>query len=114
MADNGRGGGAGWFIMGLLIGVAGTLVTQKFVQSGGQASQNASAASAPSAAAPAVAATAASDAKPKLVMHQGGLSGARPASAAAVAITQSPDDIADDAAAAGATSRGPRTTPPTN
>ena len=38
MADkDGRGGGLGWFIVGLLIGVAGTLAMQRFVQSGGPA-----------------------------------------------------------------------------
>ena len=115
MADkDARGGGAGWFIVGLLIGVGGTLLTQRFIQSGGQTSQTASVASSATAAAPASAAPAAGDAKPKLVMHQGGLSGAHAASAAAVTVDQSPDDIADDAAAAGATSRGTRTAPPTN
>jgi len=78
MADKeGRGSGAGLFVVGLLIGVAGTLIS----------------------------------AKPKLVMHQGGLSGAKPSSAAAAVVNdQSPSDVADDAAAAGMTSR----TPPTN
>jgi len=107
MADkDGRGGGAVWFIAGLLIGVVGTLITQRFVQAGGQNTQSEPVSS---SSAPAVSSEAASSAKPKLVMHQGGLSGAKPASAAAAAVNdQSPSDVADDAAAAGMTSRTPQ------
>jgi len=112
MADkDGRGGGAVWFIAGLLIGVVGTLVTQRFVQSGGQSSQDEAISSSP---APAVSSEAASSVKPKLVTHPGGLSSAKSLSAAAAAANddQSPSDVADDAAAAGMTSRAPR--PPSN
>jgi hypothetical protein len=111
MADKeGRGGGAGLFVVGLLIGVAGTLITQRFVQSGGE---NARSETMTNSSTPVVSAQPASGVKPKLVTHQGGLSGAHPASAAAAAVNdQSPSDVADDAAAAGMTSRTPR--PPSN
>ena len=109
MADKeGRGSGAGLFVVGLLIGVAGTLITQRFVQSGGETARGEPTTS---SSAPVATTQVASSAKPKLVMHQGGLSGAKPLSAAAAVVNdQSPSDVADDAAAAGMTSR----TPPTN
>jgi hypothetical protein len=103
MADKGgRVGGLIWFILGLLIGVAGTLGTQRVVQSAGQDTRavDLSSAPAPSDAAPAPVA-----AKPKQLAHEDAASAApRHRSAAS---EQSDSDIADDAAAAGMTSRTP-------
>ena len=112
MADKGGRGssGIGLFIMGLLIGVVGTLVTQKIVTGGGGHSNTLPEATTITPAPE----SADSDAKPKLVVHSGGLSSAKPKSAAAAAVDQSPADVADDAAAAGMTSRTPRQTPPQN
>jgi hypothetical protein len=103
MADReGRGGGAGWFVVGLLIGIVGTLITQMIVQSGAEHGHGEPAVN---SSLPAASSQPVSSAKPKLAAHQGGLSGARAASAAAA--DQSPSDVADDAAAAGMTSRTP-------
>ena len=118
MADKEGRGGFGWFIIGLLIGVAGTLATQRLVLSGGQVSRSSQAAVtptlSPSASGPAAVSAAAGSARPKLTMHEGGLSGAPHMSAAAIATDQSPADVADDAAAAGMTSRAGPSQHPTN
>jgi hypothetical protein len=112
MADKGgRTGGIGLFIMGLLIGVVGTLVTQKIIMGG---SEHGNTLPASTTIVPAPEPGPDSDAKPKLVVHPGGLSSAKPRSAAAAAVEQNPADVADDAAAAGMTSRTPRQTPPQN
>jgi len=104
MADKSSRDGAsglGWFIIGLLIGVAGTVATQKFATfKSSQAIPDATAVAVqpPPPAAP-----------PKLLVHQGGL--AAP-SASPVSATPTPDttgqtaaDVADDAAATGMTAR---------
>jgi hypothetical protein len=107
MADKSSRDGAsglGWFIIGLLIGVAGTIATQKFA-----VFKNSEAASDASVAAVQPPAPATPASPPKLLVHQGGL--AAP-SAAPVAATPTPNttgqtaaDVADDAAATGMTAR---------
>ncbi len=111
------GSGLGWFIIGLLIGVAGTLATQKFaVFKSLEAAPDATQASLQPPAGPPP-----PGAPPKLVVHQGGLYGASaPASDAGepLAVPQdageTPSDVADDAAATGMTARSHPKQPPAN
>ena len=112
------GSGLGWFIIGLLIGVAGTLATQKFaVFKGSDAAPDASSASLQPPAGPPP-----PGAPPKLIVHQGGLygasatSGAGPAEplAAPEGADETPSDVADDAAATGMTARAHPKQPPAN
>jgi len=110
------GGGLGWLIIGLLIGVAGTLATQKFAvfRSNDAAPDITTATLQPPAPA------ALPGPRPKLIVHQGGLS--PPPSVAEAPIiprkpvqtSESPADIADDAAATGMTARVRPQLPPTN
>ena len=112
------GSGLGWFIIGLLIGVAGTLATQKFaVFKTTQTATDATSASLQPPAGPAP-----PGAPPKFTVHQGGLygasalSGAGPAEPSAVpdGADESPSDVADDAAATGMTARAHPKQPPAN
>lgn len=113
MADKSSRDGAsglGWFIIGLLIGVAGTIATQKFVvfkSSGAVPDATVAVIPPPAPAAP-----------PKLLVHQGGLSAA---SANPISATPTPNttgetaaDVADDAAATGMTARPKPQQPPAN
>jgi hypothetical protein len=105
--------GLGWLIIGLLIGVAGTIATQKFaVFKSSEPAPDAAATAIqpppPPAAGP-----------PKLLVHQGGL--AAPSSANPVSATPTPDttgqtsaEVADDAAATGMTARAKPQQPPSN
>ena len=102
--------GLGWFVIGLLIGVAGTLATQKFAvfkSSPAVPDATAVAIQPPAPAAP-----------PKLLVHQGGLaaSSANPVSATPTPNTtgQTAADVADDAAATGMTARPKPQQPPGN
>jgi len=116
MADkSGRdgGGGLGWFIIGLLIGVAGTLATQRFaVFKSSEPAPDAAATALQPPPAPVIAGP------PKLLVHQGGL--AQPTSSTVPTIEQqeplqtgeTPDDVADDAAATGMTARARPQQPP--
>lgn len=112
------GSGLGWFVIGLLIGVAGTLATQKFaVFKSGEAAPDATSASLQPAAGPPP-----PGAPPKLTVHQGGLYGASATSAAGPAeavaapdgADETPADVADDAAATGMTARARPKQPPAN
>jgi hypothetical protein len=113
------GSGLGWFIIGLLIGVAGTLATQKFaVFKNIEASPDATTASLQPAAGPAP-----PGAPPKLIVHQGDLYGASALSAAPggdeplavpAGTDETPADVADDAAATGMTARAHPKQPPAN
>ena len=111
MADvGGRSGGLGWFLVGLLVGVAGTLATQKVIQAGAEPSP--AVAIAPISGAPAAASRprlSDAPAATKPVVHKTSLATEADSSSAPHHRTtheQSPADIADDAAAAGMTSRG--------
>ena len=105
-------GGLGWFVIGLLIGVAGTIATQKFVvfKSSHPAPDAAAAAVQPPAPAAPVAGP------PKLLVHQGGLaaSSAAPATPTPNTTGQTSDEVADDAAATGMTARPKPQQPPAN
>jgi len=110
------GGGLGWFVIGLLIGVAGTLATQRFTifKSSTVAPDAASVALQPPPA-PAVIAG-----PPKLLVHQGGLSSAPLpndgpiVNQEPIATGESQSDVADDAAATGMTARARPQKPPAN
>jgi len=111
------GGGLGWLIIGLLIGVAGTLATQKFVVFKGEAAPDATTAALQPPATGALPGD-----RPKLIVHQGGLlaQGASPGaegpvvSPDPVVTDESPADVADDAAATGMTARARPQKPPAN
>jgi hypothetical protein len=102
--------GLGWFVIGLLIGAAGTLATQKFAVFKSNSAVPDAAAAAIQPPAPAAA--------PKLLVHQGGLSAssANPVSATPTPNTtgQTAADVADDAAATGMTARAKPQQPPAN
>ena len=105
MADKSSRDGAsglGWFVIGLLIGVAGTIATQKFAVFKSVAGPDAAAAMQPPAPAAPVAGP------PKLLVHQGGLaavSSAAPATPTPNTTGQTAAEVADDAAATGMTAR---------
>jgi len=111
------GSGLGWFIIGLLIGVAGTLATQKFaVLKTLVAAPDATQASLQAPAGPSP-----PGAPPKLIVHQGGLYGASATSSDAAeplavppGTDETPSDVADDAAATGMTARSHPKQPPAN
>jgi hypothetical protein len=100
--------GLGWFVIGLLIGVAGTLATQKFAVFK-------SSPAVPDATAVAILPPTPS-APPKLLVHQGGLaaSSAAPATPTPNTTGQTAADVADDAAATGMTARAKPQPPPPN
>jgi hypothetical protein len=108
------GGGLGWLIIGLLIGIAGTLATQKFAvfRSNDAAPDVTTATLQPTAPA------ALPGPGPKLIVHQGGLS--QPPAAAEAQIVprepvqtrETPAEVADDAAATGMTARAKPQSPP--
>lgn len=100
-AADGRRGGLGWFVIGLLLGVAGTLATQRFVQTAGQDAQPAASLVIAPAAPPAPEGPTPAP-KPPVHHHHEAPSSA-PASAAAGERATSEFD--EDAAAAGMTSR---------
>jgi hypothetical protein len=103
----GRGGGAGWFIVGLLIGVAGTLATQRFIQSGADTGRPASVADVAPAA---VDAPIPETPKPKPVTRHIDPADADASDSGPPRLTraqQEAADMADDAAAAGMTTRAP-------
>jgi hypothetical protein len=111
MADKSSRDGAsglGWLVIGLLIGVAGTLATQKFAVFKSVAAPDASAAVQPPAPAAPVAGP------PKLLVHQGGLAPSSAAPATPNTTGQTAAEVADDAAATGMTARAKPQQPPTN
>jgi len=104
------GSGLGWFVIGLLIGVAGTLATQKFAVFKNVEAPDAQAAVQPPAPVAPVAGP------PKLLVHQGGLaaSSAAPATPTPNTTGQTAADVAEDAAATGMTARAKPQQPPAN
>jgi len=113
MADKSNRDGAsglGWFVIGLLIGVAGTLATQKFAVFKSVGAPDAAAAVQPPAPVAPVAGP------PKLLVHQGGLaaSSAAPATPTPNTTGQTAAEVADDAAATGMTARPKPQQPPGN
>jgi hypothetical protein len=111
------GSGLGWFIIGLLIGVAGTLATQRFaVFKGAEAASDLAAPALQPPSQPLLA-----GGQPKLIVHKGGLTRAPVSAASAaplttrdVAIDEAPSEVADDAAATGMTARAKPQKPPAN
>jgi len=118
MADrsNRDGGGLGWLIIGLLIGIAGTLATQRFaVFRSNDATPDVTTATLQPPAPAALPGP-----KPKLIVHQGGLSPpplppeAQLVPREPVQTGETPADVADDAAATGMTARARPQQPPPN
>ena len=102
MADSAGRGGLGWFAAGLIIGVAGTLATQHFIRS---AEPEARPAAFSAAHASSAASDADSDARGLKIVHHGDGSGAPHKPKRPHVSEQTSEQIDDDAAATGMTSK---------